>query len=86
MSDHKNDIYANASGAIKDCPGLSTVLVDKITVLIQKNGWTQLEPAKHSRVTQPCNHELLLGRISQYTPVNTAAHLGRRANIEVLAA
>ena len=43
-------------------PRPRTVLMDKITALIQKNGWTQLEAAKHCSATQPRINELLRGR------------------------
>ena len=60
--------------------------MDKITELIQKNGWTQLEAAKQCSVTQPRINELLRGRISRFSLdalVNIAAHLGQRAHAEL---
>lgn len=63
--------------------------MDKITALIQKNGWTQLEAAKHCSVTQPRINELLRGRISRFSLdalVNIAAHLGQRVHVELRAA
>ncbi len=59
--------------------------MDKITALIQKNGWKQLEAAKHCSVTQPSVNELLRGRISRFSLdalVNIAAHLGQRVHVE----
>ena len=38
---------------------LCAELMDKITALIQKNGCTQLEAARHCSVTQPRINELL---------------------------
>ena len=61
-------------------------MTDEITALIQKNGWTQLEAAKHCSVTQPRINEALRGRISRfslYALVNIAAHLGQRVHVEV---
>ena len=61
-------------------------LTDKITALIQKNGWTQLEAAEHCSVTQPRINELLRGRISRFSLdalVNIAAHLGQRVRVEL---
>ena len=58
--------------------------MDKITVLIQKNGWTPLEAARHCSVTQPRINELLRGRISRFSLdalVNIAAHLGQRMHV-----
>ena len=64
-------------------------LMDKITALIQKNGWTQLEAAKHCSGTQPRINELLRGRMSRFSLdalVNIAAHLGQRVHVELQAA
>ena len=68
---------------------LRSELMDKITALIQKNNWTQLEAAKHCSVMQPRINELLRGRISRFSrnaPVNIAAHLGQRVHVELQAA
>ena len=54
----KTDSYASVWDAITDTPEeaanlrLRSELMDKITALIQKNSWTQLEAAKHCSVTQ----------------------------------
>ena len=53
--------------------------MDKITALIQDNGWTQLEAAKRCSVPQPRINELLRGRISRLSLdalVNIALALG----------
>jgi predicted XRE-type DNA-binding protein len=58
-------------------------------VLIQRNNWTQLEAAKHCRVTQPRINELLRGRISRFSLdalANIATHLGQRVHAELQAA
>ena len=68
---------------------LRAELRDKITALIQKNGGSQLEAAKHCSVTQPRINELLRGRISRCALdglVNIAAHLGQRVHVKLQAA
>ena len=95
MTKSKTDSYASVWDAITDTPAeavnlrLRSELMDKITALIQKNSWTQLEAARHCSVTQPRINELLRGRISRFSLdalVNIAAHLGQRVNIELEAA
>ena len=92
MTKPKIDSYASVWDAITDTPEeaanlrLRSELMDKITALIQKNGWTQLEAAKHCSVTQPRINELLRGRISRFSLdalVNIAAHLGQRVRVEL---
>ena len=68
---------------------LRSELMDKITALIQANGWTQLEAAKRCSVTQPRINELLRGRISRFSLdalVNIASALGQRVHVELEAA
>ena len=95
MTKLKTDSYASVWDAITDTPEeaanlrLRLELMDKITALIQKNGWTQLEAAKQCSVTQPRINELLRGRISRFSLdalVNIAAHLGQRVHVELEAA
>lgn len=95
MTKPKTASYASVWDAITDTPQeaanlrLRSELMDKITALIQKNGWTQLEAAKHCSVTQPRIIELLRGRISRFSLdalVNIAAHLGQRVHVELEAA
>lgn len=85
MTKPEIDRYARGRDAIADRPEevsnlrMRSELIDKITALIQKNGWTQLEAAKHCSVTQPRINELLRRRISRFplnAQVNIAAHLG----------
>ncbi len=64
---------------------LRSELMDKITALTQKNGWTQLEAAKHCSVTQPRINELLRGRFSLDALLNIAAHVGQRVHVELQA-
>ncbi len=91
----KIDSYASVWDAITDTPDeaanlrLRAELMDKITALIQKNHWTQLEAAKRYSVMQPRINELLRGRISRFSLdalVNIAAHLGQRVHVELQAA
>ena len=95
MTKLKTDSYASVWDAITDTPEeaanlrLRLELMDKITALIQKNGWTQLEAAKQCSVTQPRINELLRGRISRFSLdalVNIAPHLGQRVLVELEAA
>ena len=92
MTKPKIDSYASVWDAITDTPEeaanlrLRSELMDKITALIQKNGWTQLEASRHCSVTQPRINELLRGRISRFSLdalVNIAAHLGQRVRVEL---
>ena len=92
MTKPKIDTYASIWDAITNTPEEAASLrlrserMDKITALIQKNGWTQLEAAKQCSVTQPRINELLRGRISRFSLdalVNIAAHLGQRVHVEL---
>ena len=95
MTKLKTDRYASVWDAITDTPEeaanlrLRSELMDKITALIQKNGWTQLEAARQCSVTQPRINELLHGRISRFSLdalVNIAAHQGPWGHVELVAA
>ena len=95
MTKLKTDSYTSVWDAISDTPEeaanlrLRSELMDKITALTQKNGWTQLEAARHCSVTLPRINELLRGRISRFSLdalVNIAAHLGQRVRVELAAA
>lgn len=95
MTNPKTDSYASVWYAITDTPEeaanlhLRSELMGKITALIQKNGWTQLEAAKHCSVTQPRINELLRGRSSRFSldvQINIAAHLDQRVHAQPEAA
>ena len=95
MTKLKADNHASVWDAITDTPKeaanlrLRSELMDKITALIQKSGWTQLKAAKQCSVTQPRINELLRGRISRFSRdalVNIAAHLGQLVHVELGAA
>ena len=72
MTKPKTDGYVSVWDAITDTPEeaanlrLHSELMDKITELIQKNNWKQLEAAKRYSVTQPGINELLRGRIARF--------------------
>jgi predicted XRE-type DNA-binding protein len=84
--------FANVWDAICDTPEesanltLRSDLMMKIEELIEKNGWTQAEAAKHCRVTQPRINDLLRGRISRFSLdalVNIASALGRKVTVSL---
>ena len=95
MSKVKGERYASVWDAIADTPAeavnlrVRSDLMDKITAVIQENGWTQTDAAKHCGVTQPRINDLLRGRISRFSLdalVNIAAALGKQVHIELEAA
>jgi predicted XRE-type DNA-binding protein len=68
---------------------IRSTLMTRIETIIEKNGWTQAEAARHCRVTQPRINELLRGRISRFSLdalVNIAASLGQEVRIDIKAA
>ena len=92
MSRPRGDRYASVWDAIADTPEeaanlrVRSELMDKITALIEENGWTQVEAAGRCGVTQPRISDLLRGRISRFSLdalVNIAAALGRRVHVEL---
>ena len=91
----KSERYASVWDAIADTPEeaanlrVRSELMDKITELVEKNGWTQLEAAQRCGVTQPRISDLLRGRISRFSLdalVNIATALGCRVHVELEAA
>jgi predicted XRE-type DNA-binding protein len=87
--------YSSVWDAIAESPQeaanlrLRAELMDKITAIIAKKGWTQLEAAGHCAITQPRVNDLLRGRISRFSLdalVNIASALGRRVHVELKAA
>jgi predicted XRE-type DNA-binding protein len=64
-------------------------LMIAIKALIQENGWTQQEAARHFGVAQPRISEICRGQIGLFTVdklVNLLARVGRRVSIDVQAA
>lgn len=95
MNKAKTESYASVWDAIADTPEeaanlrVRSELMDKITALIEENGWTQVEAAKRCGVTQPRISDLLRGRISRFSLdalVNIATALGCRVHVELEAA
>jgi predicted XRE-type DNA-binding protein len=87
--------FASVWDAIADTPEeaanlrVRSELMNKITDLIEENGWTQTEAAKHCNVTQPRISDLLRGRISRFSLdalVNIATKLGKHVHVELAAA
>ena len=61
----------------------------QISEIIKKSGWTQVEAAKHCRITQPRVNNLLRGRIDRFSIdalVNIATALGRKVQLKLAAA
>lgn len=95
MTQSEIETFASVWDAIADTPEqaanlrLRSELMDKIVALIEAQSWTQLEAAKHCRVTQPRINDLLRGRISRFSLdalVNIASALGQRVQVELEAA
>lgn len=95
MTKPKTESYVSVWDAIADTPEeaanlrVRSELMDKITAIVEENGWTQFEAASHCGVTQPRINDLLRGRISRFSVdalVNIAAALGQRVHIELVAA
>lgn len=95
MSKPKAERYASVWDAIADTPEeaanlrVRAELMEKITAIIDENGWTQAEAADHCGVTQPRINDLLRGRISRFSLdalVNIASALGKRVQVKLMAA
>lgn len=95
MTKRKSSSYASVWDAIADTPEeaanlrVRADLMQQITTLIAKKGWTQAEAAGHCGVTQPRINDLLRGRLSRFSLdalVNIAASLGKRVHVELEAA
>ncbi len=95
MTQSEIQTFASVWDAIADTPEqaanlrLRSELMDKIVALIEAQSWTQLEAAKHCRVTQPRINDLLRGRISRFSLdalVNIASALGQRVQVALEAA
>ena len=87
--------FASVWDAIADTPEeaanlrVRSELMNKITDLIEENGWTQTEAAQHCNVTQPRISDLLRGRISRFSLdalVNIATKLGKHVHVVLEAA
>ncbi len=61
-------------------------LMLKISTIVKKNEWTQVEAATHCGVTQPRINDLLRGRVSRFSLdalVNIATAMGLRVHVEL---
>ena len=69
----KVESYASVWDAIADTPEEAAnlraraELMQKIAAIVEDNGWTQAEAAKHCGVTQPRISDLLRGRVSRFS-------------------
>jgi predicted XRE-type DNA-binding protein len=84
-------VWDAIAGSAEEAENLRTraELMSKISALIEKSGWTQVEAAARCRISQPRMNDLLRGRISKFSIdalVNVAAALGRRVHVELKAA
>lgn len=91
----KQRVFANVWDAIASSPEeaanleLRYELMEKISGIVKREGWTQAEAAKRCGVTQPRMNDLFRGRISRFSLdalVNIAAALGRKVTIRLKAA
>ena len=91
----KPETYASVWDAIADTPGQAAnlraraELMQQIAAYIEERGWTQVEAAGHSGVTQPRMNDLLRGRVSRFSLdalVNISTALGRRVRVDLEAA
>ncbi|MFI4979901.1 MAG: helix-turn-helix domain-containing protein [Nevskiales bacterium] len=91
----KIESYASVWDAIADTPEQAAnlraraELMQKIAVIVQDSGWTQIVAAKRCGVTQPRLNDLLRGRVSRFSLdalVNIATALGQRVHVELEAA
>ncbi len=87
--------YESVWDAITNTPGESanlkarSELMQGITALIRKAGWTQVEAAKRCGVTQPRVNDLLKGRVSRFSLdalVNISAALGYSVRMKLVVA
>lgn len=65
---------------------LRSELMRAIGQVVQTNGWTQSEAARHCGVTQPRMNALLRGKVLSFSLdalVNMASRLGLRVQVEL---
>lgn len=84
--------FASVWDAIADTPEQAanmrtrSVLMQKITAIVNEKEWTQVEAAKQCGVTQPRMNDLLRGRVSHFSLdalVNIATAIGKRVRVEL---
>jgi predicted XRE-type DNA-binding protein len=88
----KSESYASVLDAIADTPGQAAnlraraELMRQIATFVKKQGWTQMEAARHCGVTQPRINDLLRGRVSRFSLdalVNISTALGCRVRLDL---
>jgi predicted XRE-type DNA-binding protein len=91
----KSESFDNVWDAITDTPGEAAnlraraELMRQIAAFVKKQGWTQVEAARHCGVTQPRINDLLRGRVSRFSLdalVNISTALGCRVRVDLEAA
>ena len=91
----KPESYASVWDALADTPEQAAnlraraELMQQITALVKRQGWTQAEAASRCGVTQPRINDLLRGRVSRFSLdalVNISTALGYRVRVELEAA
>jgi predicted XRE-type DNA-binding protein len=91
----KQKVFANVWDAIESSPQeaanleLRYQLMERISGIVKREGWTQAEAANRCGVTQPRINDLLRGRISRFSLdalVNVASALGRKVKMRLEAA
>jgi len=91
----KPESYASVWDALADTPEQAAnlharaELMQQITALVKRQGWTQAEAASRCGVTQPRINDLLRGRVSRFSLdalVNISTALGYRVRVGLEAA
>jgi predicted XRE-type DNA-binding protein len=91
----KQKVFATVWDAIASSPQeaanleLRYQLMERISGIVKRQGWTQAEAANRCGVTQPRINDLLRGRISRFSLdalVNIASALGRKVKMRLEAA
>lgn len=95
MKKTKAKSYASVWDAIADSPReaenlkLRAELMDQISAIVARRGWTQAEAAGRCGVTQPRLNDLMRGKLSRFSLdalVNIASALGQRVQLKLAAA
>ncbi|MFP5233920.1 MAG: helix-turn-helix domain-containing protein [Acidobacteriota bacterium] len=87
--------YASVWDAIADTPAEAANLkaradlMRQITAIVKESGCTQADAARRCGITQPRMNDLLRDRISRFSLdalVNIATSIGRRVQVDIVAA
>jgi predicted XRE-type DNA-binding protein len=88
----KQKVFANVWDAIASSPEeaanleLRYELMERISGIVKREGWTQAEAANRCGVSQPRINDLLRGRIARFSLdalVNIASALGRKVRLRL---